>query len=51
MLRKHFDDIVDAVPPLETHPEGARKRTEALQNWGCRPRPRVQQDRSGRVAD
>ena len=32
-LRKHFDEIVGAVPPMEADPEGARKRTEALQNW------------------
>ena len=35
MLRKHFDEIVDAVPPMEADPEGARKRTEALQNWAA----------------
>ncbi|HLB83384.1 MAG TPA: SDR family NAD(P)-dependent oxidoreductase, partial [Steroidobacteraceae bacterium] len=35
MLRKHFDEIVDAVPPLEADPEGARKRTEALQRWAA----------------
>jgi hypothetical protein len=35
MLRKHFDEIVDAVPPIEADPEGARKRTEALQNWAA----------------
>jgi len=35
MLRKHFDDIVAAVLPLEADPEGARKRTEALQNWAA----------------
>lgn len=32
-LRQHFDLIVDSVLPLEADPEGARKRTEALQNW------------------
>ena len=35
MLRKHFDEIVDAVLPLEADPEGARKRTEALQRWAA----------------
>jgi hypothetical protein len=35
MLRRHFDQIVDAVPPMETDPEGARKRTEALKNWAA----------------
>lgn len=40
MLRAHFDRIVDAVPGIETDPEGSRKRTEALQNW-ARDRARV----------
>ena len=35
MLAKHFQDIVCAVPPLETDPEGAKKRTEALMNWAA----------------
>ena len=35
ILRKHFDEIVGAVPPMEADPEGARKRTEALQNWAA----------------
>ena len=34
-LRKHFDEIVGAVPPMEADPEGARKRTEALQRWAA----------------
>lgn len=34
-LRTHFDRIVDAVLPLEADPEGARLRTEALQNWAA----------------
>jgi short-subunit dehydrogenase len=34
-LRKHFDEIVGAVPPMEADPEGARKRTEALRNWAA----------------
>ena len=49
-LRKHFDQIVGAVPPMEADPEGARKRTEALQNWAA-SRARLHQDRPGRVAD
>lgn len=34
-LRAHFDAIVDSVLPLEADPEGARLRTEALQNWAA----------------
>jgi len=34
-LKKHFDAIVDSVLPMEADPEGARKRTEALQRWGA----------------
>ncbi|MBB4613967.1 SDR family NAD(P)-dependent oxidoreductase [Novosphingobium taihuense] len=34
-LRAHFDQIVDSVLPLEADPEGARIRTEALQNWAA----------------
>jgi NAD(P)-dependent dehydrogenase (short-subunit alcohol dehydrogenase family) len=32
-LSEHFRHIVDSVLPLEADPEGARQRTEALQNW------------------
>jgi len=32
-LTKHFKQIVDSVMPMEADPEGARKRSEALQNW------------------
>jgi NAD(P)-dependent dehydrogenase (short-subunit alcohol dehydrogenase family) len=32
-LAQHFKQIVDSVLPMEADPEGARKRTEALQNW------------------
>ncbi len=32
-LARHFKQIVDSVLPMEADPEGARKRTEALQNW------------------
>src|SRR5208283_4448041 len=32
-LAQHFKQIVDAVLPMEADPEGARQRTEALQNW------------------
>lgn len=35
MLAQHFARIVEAVPPLETDPEGARDRTEALMEWGA----------------
>jgi NAD(P)-dependent dehydrogenase (short-subunit alcohol dehydrogenase family) len=34
-LRQHFDLIVDSVLPLEADPEGARRRTEALNNWAA----------------
>lgn len=34
-LKKHFDAIVDSVPPMESDPDGAKKRTEALQNWAA----------------
>lgn len=33
-LEKHFQEILDSVPPLESDPEGARTRSEALANWG-----------------
>ena len=39
-LKKHFDEIVESVLPMEADPEGAKKRTEALMNWG-RDRARV----------
>jgi NAD(P)-dependent dehydrogenase (short-subunit alcohol dehydrogenase family) len=32
-LAQHFKVIVDSVLPMEADAEGARKRTEALQNW------------------
>lgn len=34
-LRAHFDQIVEAVLPMEADPEGARLRTEALNNWAA----------------
>ncbi len=34
-LRKHFDEIVDSVLPMEADPEGAKKRVEALQQWAA----------------
>jgi NAD(P)-dependent dehydrogenase (short-subunit alcohol dehydrogenase family) len=34
-IRKHFDAIVDSVLPMEADPEGAKKRTEALQKWAA----------------
>jgi len=33
-LEKHFQAIIDAVAPIDSDPEGARKRVEALVNWG-----------------
>lgn len=32
-LDKHFREIVDSVSPMESDPEGARLRVEALANW------------------
>ncbi len=46
-LKKHFDEIVDSVPPMESDPEGAKKRTEALQNWAS-SRARVFNKEQGR---
>ncbi|MCW2366976.1 NAD(P)-dependent dehydrogenase (short-subunit alcohol dehydrogenase family) [Sphingobium sp. B7D2B] len=39
-LEKHFQAIIESVAPIESDPEGARLRTEALINWG-RDRTRV----------
>lgn len=33
MIAAHFAQIVDAIPALETDPEGAEKRTAALMEW------------------
>jgi NAD(P)-dependent dehydrogenase (short-subunit alcohol dehydrogenase family) len=33
-LEKHYAEILDSIPPVESDPEGARLRTEALINWG-----------------
>ena len=32
-LETHFAAILDSIPPIESDPEGARMRTEALANW------------------
>jgi NAD(P)-dependent dehydrogenase (short-subunit alcohol dehydrogenase family) len=32
-VEKHFQEILDAWLPMEADPEGAAKRTAALQNW------------------
>ena len=32
-LAKHFQEIVDSVAPMESDPDGARERVEALNNW------------------
>lgn len=32
-LEAHFAEIVNSVLPMEADPEGAKRRTEALQNW------------------
>jgi NAD(P)-dependent dehydrogenase (short-subunit alcohol dehydrogenase family) len=34
-LKKHFDEIVESVLPMEADPEGAKKRVEALQRWAA----------------
>ncbi len=34
-VEQHFKRIADAIPPIETDPEGAKKRAEALQNWAA----------------
>nr|ALL97520.1 LigD [synthetic construct] len=39
-LEKHFQAIIDSVAPMESDPEGARQRVEALMAWG-RDRTRV----------
>jgi NAD(P)-dependent dehydrogenase (short-subunit alcohol dehydrogenase family) len=33
MLEQHFKMILDAVPPVESDPQGVKQRTEAFQNW------------------
>ena len=32
-LAQHFREIVNSVLPMDADPDGARERTEALQNW------------------
>lgn len=32
-LEKHFQAILDSIPPVESDPDGVKQRTEALQNW------------------
>lgn len=39
-LEKHFQAIIESVAPMESDPEGAKARTEALISWG-RDRTRV----------
>jgi NAD(P)-dependent dehydrogenase (short-subunit alcohol dehydrogenase family) len=39
-LEKHYAEILGSVPPVESDPEGAKSRAEALANWG-RDRARV----------
>jgi len=34
-LKQRFDAILDSVPPVESDPEGARIRSEALANWAA----------------
>lgn len=33
MLAQHFTQVVDSVPAMDTDPEGAKQRIEALMNW------------------
>jgi NAD(P)-dependent dehydrogenase (short-subunit alcohol dehydrogenase family) len=33
-LEKHYAEILAAIPPVESDPEGAKIRAEALINWG-----------------
>lgn len=47
-LKARFDAILDAVPPVESDPEGVRTRTEALQNWASQ---RTQVFADGKQAD
>jgi len=47
-LKMRFDAILDAVPPVESDPEGVRTRTEALQNWASQ---RTQVFADGKKAD
>lgn len=35
MLAVHFAAIVDSIPPMDTDPEGAKKRVEALMEWAA----------------
>ncbi|MBC2776783.1 SDR family NAD(P)-dependent oxidoreductase [Parasphingopyxis marina] len=37
-IAAHFAEIVEAFPPLESDPEGAKKRTEALIEWAGKRR-------------
>ena len=36
MVANYFNNILEAFPPMESDPEGAKKRTEALINWGSK---------------
>lgn len=33
LLKRRFHAILDAVPPMDSDPEGARRRTQALAEW------------------
>lgn len=45
-LEQHFKQIVDSVLPMEADPEGAKERTEALQNW-AKARPSAMSSKNG----
>jgi short-subunit dehydrogenase len=34
-VEARFNAILDSIPPIETDPEGAKKRTEALAEWAA----------------
>ena len=37
-LEKHFQEILDAVPPMEADPEGVKRRNEAMRAWAAERR-------------
>ena len=47
-VEKHFQAIIDSIPPLETDPEGAKTRTKALAAWAA-DRARVFMTEPGKV--
>ena len=37
-MQRHFQEIADAVPPLDSDPEGVKQREEALRAWAAERR-------------